>query len=102
MTTLYIAGPMTGIPEFNYPAFHHAAQILRAHGYDVENPAENTRPTDSPWAVFLRDGLTQVLRCDGIALLPGSHTSRGARLEVHVAVELGMTIADIDTWVGWS
>ncbi|WP_454301132.1 DUF4406 domain-containing protein [Salana multivorans] len=87
MTRLYVAGPMSGLPEFNYPAFHAAAARLRAAGYEVENPAENTKPLDTPWAEFLTDALTQVLKSDGIALLPGSHLSRGARLEVHVALE---------------
>jgi hypothetical protein len=38
VTTLYIAGPMTGIPDSNYPAFNQAEIELRAAGYDVLNP----------------------------------------------------------------
>nr|WP_233506461.1 MULTISPECIES: DUF4406 domain-containing protein [Comamonas] len=30
-----------GLPEFNYPAFHAAAAVLRAQGHHVENLAEN-------------------------------------------------------------
>lgn len=84
--------------DFNYPAFHAAAARLRAAGYEVENPAENTKPLETPWAEFLTDALTQVLKSDGIALLPGSHLSRGARLEVHVALELGKPIATVEQW----
>ncbi len=49
--TIYISGPMSGLPECNYPAFNAAAAHLRALGYSVENPAENPDPdtdTDKP------------------------------------------------------
>lgn len=38
---IYLAGPMTGLPEFNYPAFHAEAARLRGLGYQVENPADH-------------------------------------------------------------
>ena len=38
---IYLSGPMTGLPEFNYPAFHEAARRWRAIGWDVINPAEH-------------------------------------------------------------
>ena len=37
---VYLSGPMTGLPDFNRPAFHAAAAALRAQGYVVINPAE--------------------------------------------------------------
>jgi hypothetical protein len=37
---IYIAGPMSGIKDFNYPEFNKAAERLRNLGYDVINPAE--------------------------------------------------------------
>ena len=40
MRRIYIAGPMTGIPEHNYPAFHAAVAKLRAEGYAVTSPAD--------------------------------------------------------------
>ena len=36
MTRIYIAGPMTGYPELNFPAFHAAANSLRAQGYHLQ------------------------------------------------------------------
>lgn len=37
---IYISGPMTGLPDFNFPAFHDAAARLRERGHEVANPAE--------------------------------------------------------------
>lgn len=34
---------MTGLPEWNFPAFDEAAQTLRAQGHEVVNPAEFVR-----------------------------------------------------------
>lgn len=90
---VYIAGPMTGLPGFNYPAFHAKAAELRAQGYEVRNPAENdSGSSGKPWEFYMRLALKQLLECDEIYLLPGSHNSRGARIEKNLAEELGMTI----------
>ena len=49
MTTLYLAGPMRGIPEFNVPAFFEAEARLVSAGFNVINPArrdvDNLRAT---------------------------------------------------------
>lgn len=95
MTVAYIAGPMTGLPEFNYPAFHEAAARIRAEhpDWDVLNPAENfTGRLDLPWQTYLRTGVRQVAQADVIYLLPGWWKSNGARLELHVALALGLEV----------
>lgn len=100
MTRVYIAGPMTGLPEFNYPAFHAAAQRLRALGFHVENPAENPEPPGKTWAGYMRLAIAQLVTCDTVALLPGWRASRGARLEHFLAGILGLQRVQAD--VLWS
>lgn len=87
---LYLAGPMTGLPELNFPAFHAQAARLRGLGYEVVNPAEISKGAHAEWAVCLRADIAQLITCDGIALLPGWQQSRGARLEHHIALHLRM------------
>jgi hypothetical protein len=107
---VYIAGPMSGIPKFNIPAFDEAARVLRGRGFEVVSPAEVdgpvTReqlltsengdhadlPKDEGWSFYLSRDF-RILADGGIdviAVLPGWEKSRGARLEVLVGKELGI------------
>ena len=93
---VYIAGPMTGLPEYNYPAFHAAAAHARTLGYEVINPADNfDGDTTLPWATYLRQALRQVLDADAIVVLPGWESSKGAQLETHVARTLAMPVIEL-------
>lgn len=109
---LYLAGPMRGIPDFNFPAFHAAAANLRAAGHHVFNPAERDEaahgkdvsksPTgdlaDVKASGFsLRDALHAdttfiCLEGEGIALLPGWERSKGALAEKALAEALGLEV----------
>jgi hypothetical protein len=99
MTAIYVAGPMTGLPEFNYPAFRTAAAQLRSLGYVVEDPSTNVNPTPDDYHGWLRAGLAQLIRCDGVALLSGWEASGGARLEVNVGATLGLRVAPLAEWL---
>lgn len=87
---LYLAGPMSGLPSLNFPAFHAAAAALRAKGHEVVNPAEINVDPSTGWEACMRADIAQLVTCDGIALLPGWERSRGATLEHHIATALGM------------
>ena len=96
---LYVSGPMTGLPELNFPAFHAAAASLRAAGYAVINPAEFGEGDGMTWADYLRKDIRALMDCDGIALLDGWERSRGARLERHIGIELDMHVRSVDAWL---
>lgn len=92
MPTLYISGPMSGLPEHNFPAFNAEAARLRALGYSVINPAEISLDGDASWHQYLRKDLKALCDCDALVLLPGWEQSQGAHLELHVAHRLGLGI----------
>lgn len=96
---LYVSGPMTGLPEHNFPAFRAAAAELRAAGYEVEDPAEKGIVEGWEWEDYLRYDLRALMDCAGVALLPGFENSRGAQLELYVATALGMEQAPVNAWV---
>lgn len=89
---VYVSGPMSNMPDFNFPAFAAAAARLRAQGYEVINPAEHGEVPGMKWADYIRKDLKLLADCDAIYLLPGWRQSRGARLEHRIAAELGFAI----------
>lgn len=91
MAKVYLSGPMTGLPQLNKPAFDAAAEFLRGEGHVVFNPAEVSLPGSS-WADYMRVDIIAMLSCEAVYLLPGWEKSRGARLEHHIANELGMRV----------
>lgn len=110
---IYLAGPMRGIPNFNFPAFDYAADKLRELGFQVFSPAERDRDIhgskleDNPAGdekvaetvvgFSLREALAAdtdwiALHAEGIALLPGWEKSSGANAELALAKALGLTV----------
>jgi hypothetical protein len=93
----YLSGPMTGLPEFNFPEFNRVAALWREKGYRVFNPAENhngVTTLDRP--VYMRTDIEQLLQAEIVVVLDGWEQSVGARLEVAIARELGLLVMDND------
>jgi len=116
---IYLAGPMTGLPHFNFPAFDDGALALRTLGHEVCNPAEHDRemhgdrieasktgnPDDARRVGFsLREALAYDLdwiarNADAVGVLPGWESSKGANAEVALAHALGLLVAPFDAFV---
>lgn len=97
---LYIAGPMTGYAESNYPAFNAVADALRDVGYEVINPAEFGNDNGrTSYVDLLRNDLRALLDCDGVAALDNWWESVGARNEIQVAGTLKMPVRSTREWV---
>ena len=88
----YIAGPMSGLPQYNKPAFLEAQLHLELAGREVRNPVHNGLPESAPWGEHMRADLRMLLDCECVHMLDGWQHSRGAQLEHAVAVSLGMRI----------
>lgn len=92
---IYLAGPMAGYPERNYPAFMRAAKALRDLGFEVYNPAEyeaneRFKGKEDRSEFPLREAFTEYTnyilnRAEIIALLPGHEKSVGATAELSLA-----------------
>lgn len=87
--TIYIAGPMSGYPDYNRPAFDAKAAELRQKGHRVLNPADiRLLPYDAYWPInkAMLDG------ADAIYLLGGWEKSKGAQKEANYAAQIGLKI----------
>jgi hypothetical protein len=87
---VYISGPMTGIPEFNYPAFEAAEKIVSAAGYDPVSP--HRAPKLETWKEYMRYDIKLLMDCQAIAMLPGWENSKGANIEFDIANRLDFYI----------
>jgi hypothetical protein len=102
---VYIAGPMTGIPEQNVPLFRETALRLRGMGYSVITPPMINMnfmgighpEIPNPAAPGLRADMIAISLCDSICLLPGWEKSVGASLEVAIAITLSFKFIDYCT-----
>jgi nucleoside 2-deoxyribosyltransferase len=94
---IYIAGPMRGYHQYNFPAFIEAERILRAAGWEVLNPAQNDLDngfdvntpeedlTKEQMRTFMEWDVKAVLRSDAICVLAGWEDSTGANVETGLA-----------------
>lgn len=105
----YLAGPMTNLPKFNFPAFDAASAKLRDSGYNVVSPAELDAEQERAKAMRSRKGKHEVqlhrecLRRDlrdyilnynlvGVICLDGWQNSVGAQWETGLAEFLGIPL----------
>lgn len=112
MKKVYIAGPMTGYKDFNFPAFMKAEEDFTKMGFEVFNPAKKDieahgegiadNPTGDQKLAAEKDGFdlrkalawdtARICESDGIVMLGGWEKSQGAFAEWALAKALGLQI----------
>jgi hypothetical protein len=115
----YLAGPMSGYPQFNIPLFDTVSTLLREQGLDVTSPAELDSEemrrgalqsehgdladlhgcSDETWGDCLARDIKLIADVlDDIILLPEWHLSRGANLEATVGLLCGAIFYEWDAY----
>lgn len=91
---IYISGAITGRDQAAAKAaFSDAETLLTVLGQEAVNPmAKVTEQESLTWEQYMKQGIPLLLKCNAIYLLPDWRTSRGARLEKSIAVELGLMV----------
>ena len=108
-TTVYVAGPMAGQPDHNFPAFEAACHHLRRFEMTVLSPHEHVPLVDLERAIelgmeyrgtpeyrsFLLRDLGMVAQAEVLVLLPDWEESLGVAAEVALARALGIQVLTI-------
>lgn len=101
MTRIYVAGPMSGLPRYNLPAFQDATRTLSERGFSVLSPVVVVGEwgLEQTWRWYRREAIHQLATADCVALLPGWQWSRGACLERETAIGLALPALDLQEWI---
>lgn len=90
---IYIAGPMRGYPDLNFPVFDSARSMLQSLGHDPISPADIDRArghTDNRG--YAKRDTEIILTCDAICMLNGWTDSVGATAEFFLARWIGLKV----------
>ena len=102
MKTVYISGPMTGLPDLNVYEFSFAEARIKAAGMKPVNPHTLCDPSWD-WSKCMRADVKALCDCDAIFLLQGWEKSQGAQLELHIAHRLGLEVlTDVYALLGFA
>lgn len=99
---LYLAGPMTGWPNFNYDMFRVESRRLEEAGYEVESPLQEGDEEiqhSVSYEYFLRRGFQQLLDCDGLAYMEPVGLSKGATRELTLAQWIKIPAYPVSVWL---
>ena len=99
----YVSGPMSGIPDFNRPAFEAAREYLEARDFIVIVPGDGEeysvtevaewKASSANRAIWMkRDFLSIIDVATCVVALEGWWESPGARAEVLVAQTIGLPV----------
>jgi hypothetical protein len=98
MIKYYLAGPMTGLPNFNYDAFRDMERKVLSVmdcGIEILNPITIADgDTTKPYEFYIRESIEMILRANAVVFLEGWQNSTGAQLGYNIAKLLKLELYD--------
>ena len=106
---VYISGPMSGIEDYNFPAFQAAHRKILDFGdtpinphdigkYAEQHPGFKQMTEQEQYNIYMRYDISCMMLCDLVVLLPGWENSRGAMLEKSIAESVGIPSVEIERY----
>lgn len=98
-TRVYIAGPMSGLPDDNRAAFNALANEIAERGDIPLNPA--ILPAGLTQAEYMQLCMPMLMLADEVLMLPNWVDSQGATAEFHTAMKCGKVIRQAEDGFAW-
>jgi hypothetical protein len=92
MKKIYISGKITGIEAQAAQLFEQAETDIRNAGFEPVNPMKLNHNHDKSWESYMKADLKALLDCDGIFMLNNWTDSKGALIELDLALKLKIPI----------
>ena len=87
----YISGPMTNLPDFNWPVFIYAEKYIDGKVFNPANPHGTIikKPkTSFNWGDYMTEDIYDLVKCNSIVILPGYSKSTGAKTEISIGEKI--------------
>lgn len=89
----YIAGAIGSMPEAEYrPLFEAGVAEARALGFEPISPIDLPHNHDRSYGSYMKEDLTELLKCKAIYVLRNWRHSPGAKFEIETAVFCGINV----------
>lgn len=89
----YIAGKISNLPEDVYKKnFTDAKGEVEKLGFEPISPVDLPHDHDRTWLSYMREDLTELLKCEAVYALSNWSDSPGATIEVKTAESLGLKV----------
>lgn len=89
----YIAGKIGDLPEPEFKSnFEIAKQEVRDLGFEPVSPVDLPHAHGKTWSEYMREDLTEMLKCGSVYALRNWRFSPGASIEINTALNIGMNI----------
>lgn len=93
--TKYISGKITGVERTAEKQFQAVEDKLTAKGFKVINPFKLDHNHDKTWESYMKVCIAALVNCDVIVMLPNWQNSPGAKIELQIALNLGI---EVEIW----
>lgn len=89
----YIAGKIGDLTEQEYTNnFQKAAEEVKSLGYEPFSPLDLPHNHDRTWKSYMIEDIRLMMGCDAVYALKNWVHSPGARIEIGLAVQLGIKV----------